>query len=273
MNAGGLFDHERIDAELSGSLNQDDNSRDRVMRPFIELQFETPIMRALTGYRRSERREERSATGTTLDIINEYTARFGWTPAELPKFDLDFIRTEFHDEPLTIERQSDNYQLRSYYDYRNFRLNYDYTLTETESSDITGDPQNPLSESQTTNDYHSGSVRFSRRYLQDRVGLSGGLQGKLSEIGFFRRRRPDRSDWYSWSGHRQKGRPESAQQRAGTRFHPGLRRSADRFGGYSPTAQFRPRFRYRDRRRPIVSLFSRPGGSQERRFFLADLHS
>lgn len=175
LSAGGLFDQERLWTETDTDVTVDSRSKETAIRPYLELAFRTPLLRLTTGYRKSEVKQSRTGMITEQFFTEEYSARLNWEPVDLPEVDFDFTRNSLYDEPLTSEVQTDTWQFRSRYRYRDYQFNYDHT---------TSDMDNLTTDFNTLTNSDNASVRFSRQYAQGRVSLNSGLRGRRQQVNF-----------------------------------------------------------------------------------------
>lgn len=175
LNFGGLFEQDDIDNDTTDPTGRDSDERNSALRPYLDLQLDTPFWRAATGYRKSEVKRVSSIAETQRNFTEEYSARLNWEPVDWPEVDFDFTRTLAYNQPKTNDQQVDTYQLRSRYNYENFRFTYNHTTNEA---------LNRLTDFETLTDIDEGSIRFSRSYRQGTVALNSSLRGRRQAITF-----------------------------------------------------------------------------------------
>ncbi|MFA5717725.1 MAG: hypothetical protein WC952_08455, partial [Desulfobulbaceae bacterium] len=69
----------------------------------------------------------RSVVGTENLMVDEYQGVFNWRPVDLPLLNVNFLRTEVEDDPLTIDSTRDVVNVLSRYYYRDFRFQYSFS--------------------------------------------------------------------------------------------------------------------------------------------------
>jgi len=175
LNFGGLFDQDDISNITTDPDGQDTDGKNTAIRPYLDLQLGSPLLRATTGYRKSELKRSASTVNTRRDFTEEYSASLNWDPVELPEVDLDFIRSLAYNEPLTNDQQVDTYLLRSRYNFRDFRFTYSHT---------TNDAQNKVTDFNTLTNSDNGVVRFNKTYREGRVSVNSSLRANRQEIEF-----------------------------------------------------------------------------------------
>jgi len=175
LNAGGMFDQDQTDNTTTDPDGQDNDTTQTAVRPHLDLQFRTPLLRAASSYRTNETERKASNASTERTFNEEYRASMSWDPIELPEVDLDFTRTLSHNEPLTNNLQSDYYQLRSRYDHAHYRFSYNHT---------TNNALNKLTEFKTLTNSDDGAAYFSRTSLDNRVTVNSSLRGRQQQVEF-----------------------------------------------------------------------------------------
>ncbi|OHB25872.1 MAG: hypothetical protein A2X84_05140 [Desulfuromonadaceae bacterium GWC2_58_13] len=175
LNLGGLFDRDDIDSNTTDPDSLDSDTENIAIRPYLDLQLSSPFIRASTSYRKSEIKQGSSIAETRRAYSEEYRASLGWEPVEWPEIDFDFTRNQVHNEPLTNDQRIDNYQLRSRYDYEDFRFTYSHT---------TNDALNNFSDFKTLTETDNGSIRFNRNFLGNKISVNSSLRAGRQAIEF-----------------------------------------------------------------------------------------
>lgn len=173
LNFGGLFDDDSTRNKLTDNDPQTppgSDSRSTAIRPFINLQYGSKLLNAAAGYRKSELKDSSSLADTDRTFTEEYSGQINWRPVELPQVDLTFTRNLAYDN-----QQVDSYQLRSRYEYGNFRYNYNHS---------TNDAVDNIKGSSTLSNFDDGTIRFSRSYLQNKVSVSSSLRASRQLVEF-----------------------------------------------------------------------------------------
>lgn len=175
LNIGGLFEQDKIDNNTTDPTGRDSNERNSALRPYLDLQLDTPFWRAATGYRKSEVKRVSSIAETRRDFTEEYSARLNWEPVDWPEVDFDFTRTLAYNQPKTNDQQVDTYQLRSRYSYEDFRFTFNHTTNEA---------LNKITDFETLTDIDEGSIRFGRVYQGGNVAVNSSLRARRQVIEF-----------------------------------------------------------------------------------------
>ncbi len=175
IGGGGYLDNrERGDTD-----GIDSDTTDSSIRPYLELQLDTPLLDAASGYRKSEFKQSGSGRETARRFTEEYNSRLSWKPVELPEVDLYFNRNLGYNEPTAtqekIDNQSDTYQLISRYGYQNYRFDYTHT---------TNDGRNNVTGSESLVNSDSGSIRYNNSLQQGKITLNGSLRLKHDRVDF-----------------------------------------------------------------------------------------
>ncbi|MDY0185865.1 MAG: hypothetical protein RBR43_08315 [Desulfuromonadaceae bacterium] len=171
--------------QLSEFNNDESNSRNTTISPYIEAELRTNLYSLSAGYRERYERDYQKSTVDNFatsnkdrDYVNSYTLRGEWRPVELPRFDLSYLHTERHDEPFTQRNETSILQFNSRYDYENYEFQYGYFRNEDQKTDADQDRTGAITNT------HNGRVRYSNTYLNGKVTLNAGLRGEYSEQTF-----------------------------------------------------------------------------------------
>lgn len=180
LNVGGLYDDDSSRSRITEWTSDwtllsfaPSESRSTAIRPYVNLQYSSKMLTAAAGYRKSELKDSSSPEERTF--TEEYSGQINWKPAELPQVDLTITRNLTYDEPLANDQQIDSYQLRSRYEYGDYRFNYNHT---------TNDTVNNINGSSTLSNFDDGTIRFSRGYLQNKVSVSSSLRANRQLVEF-----------------------------------------------------------------------------------------
>lgn len=176
LNAGGAFENNELDNKTGGiSTERSENA----FRPYMDLQLNSQLLKATTGYHKSEIELSGSEFETTRRFTEEYLGSLAWKPVELPEVDFYFSHNLRYNEPnaseVKIDNESDNYQLHTKYDYRKYQFDYTHT-TAKERNLVTG--------FETTRNTDIGIVRYNDSFQEGRLTLGGGLRIKRDGIEF-----------------------------------------------------------------------------------------
>jgi len=176
LNAGGTFLNHDSTSKVDGESTDDWNSS---TRPYIDLNLNTPILGAVTAYRKSQIKQGVSNRETSRRFTEEYAGQLNWKPVELPELDLYLTRSLAWNEPTTTEQktdtETDTVQLISRYDYQNYRFNYNYMHT---------DYLNKVAAFNNLADSHNGSVRYNNSFQDGKYTFNGNVRLKYDSIEF-----------------------------------------------------------------------------------------
>lgn len=175
LSTGVLFNQDLTESRSSAADTPESEATYTVTRPYLELQLNTPLLRASTGYRKSAFKESSSQGSTAQMFVEEFNFDLGWKPIELPKVELRFTRTLTYDEPLTNDQQVDSYQLRSKYNYGDFNVTFNHT---------TNDLLNKLTDFRTLSNAENGTLRFNHSYLDGAVAVNSSVRASYDQIEF-----------------------------------------------------------------------------------------
>jgi len=130
VNLGGNYEYDDLTSEvqfsdIAGVLESD--TTERTIRPYISVDLKDPIYRANLAYRTRDVKTTRSMVGTENLMVDEYQGVFNWRPVDLPLLNINYLRTEVQDDPLTIDSTRDVLNVLSRYYYRDFRFQYSFS--------------------------------------------------------------------------------------------------------------------------------------------------
>ncbi|MDY0213041.1 MAG: hypothetical protein RBR06_08560 [Desulfuromonadaceae bacterium] len=171
--------------QLSEFNNDESNSRNTTIAPYIEAELRTNLYSMSAGYQERYERDYQRSTIDNLttrdkdrDYVRTYTLRGEWRPVELPRFDLSYLHTERHDEPFTQRDEASILQFNSRYDYENYEFQYGYFRNEDKKLDADRDSTGSVTNT------HNGRVRYTNTYMGGKVTLNASLRGEYTEQTF-----------------------------------------------------------------------------------------
>jgi len=182
LRAGGRFDvrntKTKVDEEPTVEFDEETS------QPFVELNLMNPLYRASGSYRKTRVEEKQGGfdptppkfqefTETTKKYTEEYVGTFGWRPQDFPALDLFFQRTDFHDDPKTVDARIDVFNLKSVYNYKEYSFDYAYTRNDTKRG---------LGGSGGLTQVHDGGIRYAKRLFDDRLALTAGTRLNYSTL-------------------------------------------------------------------------------------------
>ncbi len=172
FSAGVLAEDDSLTSEGQG---QEIDITTQTVRPYVDLELNTGLYRLAAGYRESE--VESSVTGQETNSLfaETWDLRGDWQPTGLPSIEGSFTRTLRHDEPRTVDQQSDLYRFSSRYEWRNYEFNY-FFLRNDEIQEIQDTESSVLT--------HNGRVRYARSFMDNRINLNMRAQVERSTVEF-----------------------------------------------------------------------------------------
>lgn len=175
IDAGGQMENTR---QLNEINNDENNSRNTSILPYVEAELRTSLYSLSAGYRERYEKSKGTDIETERNYINSYNLRGEWRPVELPRFDLSYRHTERHDKPFEQRNETGILQFNSRYDYEKYEFQYGYFRNEDQIVDADEDSIGAITNA------HNGRVRYSDAYMDGRVTLNASLRGEYSEQTF-----------------------------------------------------------------------------------------
>jgi hypothetical protein len=135
------------------------------LRPYAELNLNNPIYQAGITVRKLRRDEEVTDLPDTRADQDEMIAILGMTPAKVfPEWRLTLERTHTYDDPETVDRVVDLYNLDTHYTpWTTLLLDYVYTRVDTDDR---------FGGFDTLDQTHFGRIGYSRNFLTNRLALN-----------------------------------------------------------------------------------------------------
>jgi hypothetical protein len=163
LSAGGTFDRADGTNDLDGVKSDQTSSR---VIPYVELMLNTPLLSLGGGYRLDEEWAKANGVSTPRLVREQTYGRLGYRPDGFPTLDLQIGRTENYDTGRTFRDITEDYLNVSsrYSPVSNLQLSYFGAF-----SDVT----DKLRNNEVRTAQNSGSVSYSRNFLQNRVAVSG----------------------------------------------------------------------------------------------------
>ncbi len=176
LNGGGVFEENKIDTKVDGD---DSDRKETAIRPYIDLQLNSPLLKATTGYHKNELKLSGSELETSRRFTKEYTGSAAWKPVELPTVNFYYSHLLRYNKPNSMEqkidKELDSYQLESRYDYQKYQFDFSH-MSSKDHDRVTG--------FETTSDTDIGTVRYYDSFQQGKFTLGGGVRIKRDQIKF-----------------------------------------------------------------------------------------
>lgn len=179
INLGGYFENEDryVDLRTIDEPDFSSDSREKTIRPYAEVSLRTPLYRGSLAYRNRDAETSGSFRPTENFIVEEYDAVFNWRPVDFPLLNIHYLRTEAHDDPLTVDATRNLMSLMSKYLYKDF--SFDYAYVGQESLDN-------ISGTGNLSNNHNGRVLYSKgfNYNNNRIDVNAGAKVIYNTLEF-----------------------------------------------------------------------------------------
>lgn len=166
LNAGGTFENSVTESSVD---DQESESSFTSLRPFIDLTLRNPVFTAGGKYNIRELKISGTDADQLTTINENYSAVFGWKPAELPSLDVRFDTTNFYDRDRSIQDTTVDFlslslrYIPEYEQLKGLEVRYQPTYTKI---------NNRLDVVVTTNTTHNGRFTFADTFYHRRISLS-----------------------------------------------------------------------------------------------------
>lgn len=160
FRGGGIFELDDQSTTTNGSKT---DSETRTIRPFVEMNLNTPLYTFGAGYRKGEIRNSGSTVETRYDLKEDYTAFLSWRPVDLPRVNLSYALTNVTSEPKTVDTEEDVIRLNTSYDRKGFTLSYAYYRDNN---------RNNLTDFSILSQNNVGRAGFSHRFLDGHLSMN-----------------------------------------------------------------------------------------------------
>ena len=172
LNSGAQVEHNQTSSESDGT--ETDNRNQQIL-PYVDVEWRQSLFSLSGGYRERFARSEGSVQQTQKDYVTSYNLRGEWRPIKLPRLEVNYLHLERHDEPLTVDTESDTLLLNSRFDFKDYEIRYNY---------LAGKDTNRINNTATLTKTHNGRVRFNKSFYDNRVSVSAGLRTEYSTLEF-----------------------------------------------------------------------------------------
>lgn len=172
LNSGAQVEHNQTSSESDGT--ETDNRSQQIL-PYVDAEWRQSLFSLSGGYRERLARSKGSAQQTQKDYVTSYNLRGEWRPIKLPRLEVNYLHLERHDDPLTIDTESDTLLLNSRFDFKDYEIRYNY---------LAGKDTNRVNNTATMTRTHNGRIRFNKSFYDNRVSVSSGLRTEYSTLEF-----------------------------------------------------------------------------------------
>ena len=162
FETGAFYELDQATSETDGNKTDFEVT---TLRPYAELNLNNPIYQAGLTVRKTRRDEEVTDLPDTRADRDEMIAILGMTPAKVfPEWRLTLDRTHTYDDPETVDRVVDLYNLDTHYTpWTTLLLDYVYTRVDTDDR---------IGGFDTLDQTHFGRVGYSRNFWTNRLALN-----------------------------------------------------------------------------------------------------
>ena len=175
LDAGAQMEKSR---QLDENDNDDSNSRNTSILPYVEAELRTSLYSLSGGYRERYEKTRGTDIDTERNYVDSYHLRGEWRPVELPRFDLSYQHTKRYDKPFEQRNETDILQFNSRYDYKKYEFQYGYFRNEDNIIDAVGDKTGAVTNT------HNSRIRYSNTYADGRITFNASLRGEYSDQTF-----------------------------------------------------------------------------------------
>jgi hypothetical protein len=176
---GGTYENDDTASQiqLSDLPELSSDTTQRTIHPYLSVDLKDPIYRANLGYRTRDVRTTRTFSEAEDFMVDEYSGFFSWRPTDLPQVNVNFSRTEQHDDPLTTDMTNDLLNALTRYTYRDFRFQYSFNGRDTYDN---------IEDSGNLTETHNGRVDYHRGfdYLDNRFDVNAAARIIQSSVEF-----------------------------------------------------------------------------------------
>ena len=165
LNAGGTFENTDIRSIVDDDLSKFSTT---TIRPFIDLTLKNPLFTAGGMYNIREVKTSGTDSDQMTRVNENYSAVFGWKPAELPSIDIRFDTTNLYDKDRDIQDTANDFlslvsrYVPEYGPLKGLEVRYQPTYMKTNDR---------LDDVVTTIMTHNGRLTFSDTFFNRRVAL------------------------------------------------------------------------------------------------------
>ncbi|MBI5576038.1 MAG: hypothetical protein HY896_06700 [Deltaproteobacteria bacterium] len=170
--AGGLF--EKQDSAFESGGVETDSTSTRI-RPFVGLNFRTPLYSADAGYNRSEEKRKTSGLAPFATVRETWSSAFQWKPDGFPDVKLEYFRTDNFDKERRVTDTTDSrFGVTSQYrPVTPLFLRYQLSV---------GDREDRLTDTTVEDVNHTGKIVYSDRLWQRRVSVNSDYSFVRDEV-------------------------------------------------------------------------------------------
>jgi hypothetical protein len=171
---GGILESKAFDTKFGNGPTT--SRKQRLTRPYADLDLSTPLYRGGIGFRQTTDRESLTGSPRTTARRKEWTGLFGWRPEGFPRLNLQYLHGHTTDPAQAVDTLDDLFLLDTRYTaWKNIGLSYNYILSEQENQ-IT----DFFSRSQT----HTADVSYAHLFMNKRLSFDTKYGINYNKVNF-----------------------------------------------------------------------------------------
>jgi len=159
LNAGGTFETKRSES-TSEELNL--IRKDETIRPYVDLEFRSPLYSMGIGYNKNRLRNEISDLSVTKDFQESVDFSFTYKPADLPLLRIFHTQAHTYNDPLTSDTVSKQTTVKATYSFNLNPVSYTYVRDETDDKMV---------DVKVVRETHEGTAGYTRSFFNNRVTM------------------------------------------------------------------------------------------------------
>ncbi|TFG89941.1 MAG: hypothetical protein E4H16_02720, partial [Candidatus Atribacteria bacterium] len=139
-------------------------TKENVLRPYVELNLDNPFYKAGIKYHRDQLETKTTGLPDTEKFRDEFNTILGWKPTDLPEFNLRYNYIHLYDDPETVDILENQLTFDTNYTvWKKLQFNYYYSRFKNE---------NNLRGSETLTQNHNGRVDYTDSFFNNRLSLA-----------------------------------------------------------------------------------------------------
>ncbi|MBA4369400.1 MAG: hypothetical protein C0403_17380 [Desulfobacterium sp.] len=171
---GGAF-YQGIDTASTFSETESER-KEKMIRPFADLNLESPVFKAGIGVRKTQMEENEIGSPDSMNERDEVNALLGWKPTDLPEMNVRFGNIQTYNNLDTLDSGYKQVNFDTKYNaWKDLRLNYFFNRAET-----IDDVGNFNIEEQA----HNAMADYSHSFFNNRLSLNTGYRTRQTSIAF-----------------------------------------------------------------------------------------
>jgi len=157
-NLGGSFEKTDFDTKVKSPEPDDSydrNSKEKTIRPYMEVNLSNPLYKAGLGYRKRDTETSGTFRPKETITVDDYNANLIWRPVDLPLLNINYQNIKLQDDPLTFDATRKTLNLVSKYIYKDVSFHYSYNRF---------DSFDKIAQNGNLSNNHNGGLSFGRGF-------------------------------------------------------------------------------------------------------------